>query len=104
MLIELTTENKKKEVSSEELNITEFIEIKGWKAIGNRLTADKVKKIKLLSEKYGEPEVIEEEKLEVKPSSDDPNSGSTNTEPEKLDKPDTTEPKQSGDNPQMGLF
>lgn len=104
MLIELTTENKKKEVSSEELNITEFIEIKGWKAIGNRLTADKVKKIKLLSEKYGEPEVIEEEKLEVKPSSDDPNSGSTNTEPEKLDKPDTTEPEQSGDNPQMGLF
>jgi topoisomerase-4 subunit A len=104
MLIELKTENKKKEVSSEELNITEFIEIKGWKAIGNRLTADKVKKIKLLSEKYGEPEVIEEEKLEVKPSSDDPNSGSTNTEPEKLDKPDTTEPKQSGDNPQMGLF
>ena len=66
MLIQLTTENKKKEVSSEELNITEFIEIKGWKAIGNRLTADKVKKIKLLSKKYGEPEVIEEEKAEVK--------------------------------------
>lgn len=104
MLIELSTENKKKEVSSEELNITEFIEIKGWKAIGNRLTADKVKKIKLLSEKYGEPEVIEEEKVEVKPSSDDSNSGPTNTEPEKLDKTDTTEPKQSGDNPQMGLF
>ena len=68
------------------------------------MTADKVKKIKLLSEKYGEPEVIEEEKVEVKPSSDDSSSGLTNTEPEKIDKPDTSEPKQSGDNPQMGLF
>ena len=104
MLIELTTENKKKEVSTEELNINEFIEIKGWKAIGNRLTADKVKKIKLLSEKYGEPEVIQEEKVEEKPSSDDSNSGSENNEPQKADKPETTEPKQNGDSPQMGLF
>ena len=104
MLIELTTVNKKKEVSKEELNISEFIEIKGWKAIGNRLSADKVKKIKLLTAKYGELEVIEEEKVEETPSTDDSNSGSENTEPQKVDKPETSVPKQNVDSPQMGLF
>ncbi len=40
--------NKGKEKDPEQVNIEEFISIKGLKAIGNRLTADKVKMINIL--------------------------------------------------------
>ncbi|MFN8394709.1 MAG: DNA gyrase/topoisomerase IV subunit A [Bacteroidia bacterium] len=36
------------------LNLEEFIDVKGWKAVGNKLTDDKIKKIELLS--FREPE------------------------------------------------
>ena len=51
MTIELLSENKKKEKNTEEINITEFIEVKGWKAVGNRLSFDTVKKITMTSNK-----------------------------------------------------
>lgn len=40
----------------EEINLAEFIEVKGWKAIGNKLSANKISKIELL-----EPPVQPEE-------------------------------------------
>ena len=62
MTIELLSENKKKEKNTEEINITEFIEVKGWKAVGNRLSFDTVKKITMTSNKNGVPEsVIDDE-------------------------------------------
>ena len=61
MTIELLTENKKKEKNTEEINITDFIEVKGWKAVGNRLSFDTVKKITMTSNKNGVPEPVIEE-------------------------------------------
>ena len=58
MTIELLSENKKKEKNTEEINITEFIEVKGWKAVGNRLSFDTVKKITMTSNKNGVPESV----------------------------------------------
>jgi hypothetical protein len=38
----------KKQASEEEINLTEFIEVKGWKAIGNKLTGNDLISIELL--------------------------------------------------------
>lgn len=98
MLIEVLTENKRKEKNTEEVNITEFIEVKGWKAVGNRLSFDTVKKITLTSEKFGAPEVLEEETLEDEPETDDGQE-----EDIKVESP-APEPKQNGDSPQLNLL
>lgn len=62
-MIELVTENKKGEKKIETINITEFMDVKGWKTLGNRLSQEVVKKVKLISEKVGEfePVVVEDE-------------------------------------------
>jgi topoisomerase-4 subunit A len=65
MIVEVLSENKKKEKISEEINITQFIEVKGWKSVGNRLSFDTIKKITLKSDKGGIPEIsatLEEER------------------------------------------
>lgn len=51
---------------NEEINIEEFISIKGIKALGNQLTTEKLKQINLLEPVPYEPEVIQAEELEVK--------------------------------------
>jgi topoisomerase IV subunit A len=51
---------------NEEINIEEFISIKGIKALGNQLTTEKIKQINLLEPVPYEPEVIPTEELEVK--------------------------------------
>jgi len=59
---------KGKDRKEEVLNIEEFITIKGWKALGNKLTNKKIKVIKLLdSLPYQEPEAEEiiEEIVEI---------------------------------------
>ncbi|MGK7390215.1 MAG: DNA gyrase/topoisomerase IV subunit A [Candidatus Cyclobacteriaceae bacterium M2_1C_046] len=61
-VIELTTlKGKQKEKQVELINLHEFIDVKGWRAIGNKLTSDKVKSIKLVEtsqeEKSEEPDV-----------------------------------------------
>ncbi len=49
-----------------EVNIDEFISVKGLKALGNKLTTEKIKKVNLLSflpsEKFDEEEVVENSK------------------------------------------
>ena len=102
MKIELLTENKKKEKNTEEINITEFIEVKGWKAVGNRLSFDMVKKITMTSDKSGVPEpVIQEESLEEEV---DPNDNSNGSAPEAPIIRDIEPPKTNGDSPQLNLL
>ena len=49
-----------------QVNIEDFIAVKGIKALGNQLTADKVKQINLLeSLPFEEPKEPEPEKMEV---------------------------------------
>jgi topoisomerase-4 subunit A len=57
--VEIKTQTAKGEKKTEILKIADFIEVKGWKAIGNKITYDIFKSAKLLSEKVGK--WIEEE-------------------------------------------
>ena len=102
MTIELLTENKKKEKNTEEINITEFIEVKGWKAVGNRLSFDTVKKITMTSDKKGVPEpVVEEESVEDEL---DKNDNSNDSTPAANEMRDIEAPKTNGDSPQLNLL
>jgi topoisomerase IV subunit A len=60
--VEIKTVDAKGEKQTEIIKIADFIEIKGWKATGNKITYDTFKSAKLLSEKVGtwEEEVKEE--------------------------------------------
>ncbi len=56
----------KEQKPSTEINLEEFIAIKGLKALGNQLTSDKIKQINQLeSLPFEEPEVIPTEEIEV---------------------------------------
>ena len=102
MTIELLSENKKKEKNTEEINITEFIEVKGWKAVGNRLSFDTVKKITMTSNKNGVPEpVIEEESLADEVDANDNSNGSAPAIPIIRD---IEPPKTNVDSPQLNLL
>jgi len=68
-IIKLSTKNKKNELKVEEIDLTEFIDVKGWKSIGNKLTYDKFVKFQLLENEPEEP--VEEEESEVKNEDDD---------------------------------
>jgi topoisomerase-4 subunit A len=57
--VELTTEKKSGEKVVEVLVLDEFMDVKGWKVLGNRLSQDKVKKLVLKSAKVGEAPVVE---------------------------------------------
>ncbi len=56
--VELTTEKKNGEKVVEMLILDGFMDVKGWKVLGNRLSQDKVKKVVLKSDKVGEAPVI----------------------------------------------
>jgi topoisomerase-4 subunit A len=56
--VELTTEKKSGEKVVEMLVLDEFMDVKGWKVLGNRLSQDKVKKVVLKSDKVGEAPVV----------------------------------------------
>jgi topoisomerase IV subunit A len=60
--VEIKTVDAKGEKQTEIIKLADFIEIKGWKATGNKITYDTFKSAKLLSEKVGtwEEEVKEE--------------------------------------------
>ena len=56
----------KRSLENKEVNFEEFIAIKGIKAQGNQLTADKIKQVNLLASlPYDEPEDLEVEEVEV---------------------------------------
>lgn len=58
---------KHRGVSKENLvvNVEEFISVKGIKALGNQLTADKIKQVNLLESLTYEPEILEDESEET---------------------------------------
>ncbi len=102
-LIELVTENKKGEKKIETINITEFMDVKGWKTLGNRLSQENVKKVKLVSERVGEfePPVVEEEVEILDDTNDDGENGNDNGTPIA---PPPPPPIIKGDNPQLDLL
>jgi topoisomerase-4 subunit A len=101
-LVELVTENKKGEKKIETIDITEFIDVKGWKTLGNRLSQENVKKVKLISERVGEFEapVLEEEEIE----NEDPSDNGENNIGETPPPPPPPMPIIKGDNPQLDLL
>jgi topoisomerase-4 subunit A len=68
LLVEVITGNKKKK-ESQQVNLTDFIDIKGWKALGNKLTAEPVLEVKLISAADDTPEP------EPSPAADDEPEG-----------------------------
>lgn len=76
--IKLITENKKKEKTETEFRFEDFMEVKGWKAVGNRLSQDVVKKVTLLGEKIGilpesaKPTVMEQFEEETRNNGEKP--------------------------------
>ncbi len=49
----------KKSIEDQEIELEEFIDIKGWRAIGNKLTDERIRKVELVSVREPEP-VVEE--------------------------------------------
>jgi topoisomerase-4 subunit A len=71
LLVQLTTGTKKKS-ETQEVNLSQFIDVKGWKAMGNKLTTEPLLEVKLLSATEPviavaepKPERAEEEEEEV---------------------------------------
>ncbi len=62
-LVEIEIGSKKSKEKSE-LNLREFIDVKGWKAIGNKLTADNLLSAKLVSDEQNEHEVPESQETD----------------------------------------
>jgi topoisomerase-4 subunit A len=60
LLVEVITGTKRKK-ESQEVNLTEFIDVKGWKAIGNKFTTEPVLELKLLASDDEGPEGPEPE-------------------------------------------
>ncbi|MEM1136545.1 MAG: DNA gyrase/topoisomerase IV subunit A, partial [Bacteroidota bacterium] len=48
-IVEVQIKNSKKEIEWANFKLDEFIDVKGWKAIGNKLSYDRVMKVKLIS-------------------------------------------------------
>lgn len=69
--VEIKSVSAKGEKKVENLKLADFIEVKGWKAIGNKVTYDTFKSAKLLSDKIG---IIAEEETIDNSSEDEPPS------------------------------
>lgn len=75
--IELKTKKSEKEpIQTEELNVDELVEVRGWKASGNKLTSHKVQSIKLLTPRL----------VEVAPSEEAPQTTEEDNSDEESDK------------------
>ena len=83
-VVKVTTENKKGEKEELTLQMDTFMDLRGWKTQGQKLSADKVKKVVLESARIGEPPV----------------STPLATETEDHD----TNPPNPGDEPQLNLL
>ncbi len=84
---------KKKEV----INLEEIVEVKGWKAIGNRLSEHRVAKVALVQDE--EPAAEDEPEEEVTDTEEDVQSPKKNVDEEKFQPPTTV-----ADDGQVELF
>jgi topoisomerase-4 subunit A len=57
-VVKVVTENKKGEKEEWSLQLDTFMEVRGWKTLGQKLTADKVKKVTLETPRIGNPPVL----------------------------------------------
>ncbi|RAW01272.1 DNA gyrase/topoisomerase IV subunit A [Pseudochryseolinea flava] len=62
---------KDKPKKTEVVNLEELVEIKGWKALGNRLSEYKVSKVNLIQEEEAAPEEAEAENAEAEVAEED---------------------------------
>lgn len=69
--VEIKAQTAKGEKKSDIIKLADFIEVKGWKAIGNKITYDIFKSAKLLSEKVGAWQDEAKEDVEEKPAEGD---------------------------------
>ena len=69
--VEIKSVNAKGEKKTENILLADFIEVKGWKALGNKITYDNFKSAKLLSDKIGAWITEEPLKEEAPLSADD---------------------------------
>jgi len=99
-LITLTTKERGKDKKESEMNLKKFIEVKGWKSLGNKLCGKEFVKVDLIpleevNEPEEEPEMIpsknEENNLEVKIEEN-------NTQLKDESKPNDLKPKKGNEN------
>ena len=72
--VELSDQGKDKAKSTEAVNLEDIIDVKGWKALGNRLSEFKVSKVNLVQEEETPAEEESENAAEVTDSDDDSQS------------------------------
>lgn len=91
-------QDRKKEISTDLFNVEEMIDVKGWKALGNKLSFDKIVELNILASEEDEEEVEDEIDLEDsgEEDSDDEN------EPPQFEKKENSEHKPDGGG-QLGL-
>lgn len=68
--VELKAVSAKGEKKTDIIKLAEFIEVKGWKALGNKITYDTFKSAKLLSDKVGAWQEEEKSDEKAEPPSD----------------------------------
>lgn len=90
--ISLTTKNKKQK-ETKEFDLTEFVDIRGWKAVGNKLSDKNLQEITFISEPEAPEEGAEEpinEQAEENPneSSEEPTNENSNETPSDTDSED----------------
>jgi topoisomerase-4 subunit A len=76
---------KNKEKKTDTMNLDELIDVKGWKAVGNRLSLDRVTKVTLISDQ-------EEAGSDSAADDDDGGAGSEGDQAKKKEQPDSNEP------------
>ena len=105
-MVNLQYDGRANKREDEEVNVEEFIAIKGMKALGNRLTTYKLKSIDVLDPIPYEPEPVKEEPKEVEVESTGENELEEPIiveEDEEIEEP-SSPPKSSDDGGQASLF
>ena len=103
--IEFTKERGKERKDNLEVNIEEFISVKGINALGNQITKDKINQISLLdSIPYEAPEEVPAEEIEVVDETDVSKETTTKGSSDDKKKSNGEAPRDLGDEGQITLF
>jgi len=68
--VEVTTKSKTGEKTTEIINLAAFIDIKGWKSVGNKLGGKEIAKVKLLSDRVIDPSTFDNKVSETETPKD----------------------------------
>lgn len=96
-IIELTTKVKGGDKKVEEINLKEFIDIKGWKSIGNKLCSKEFAKLKLLEaqEEEEDDDIEEAEEIVTSEINSESEEVEANDDKSDLDLPSTKKEEKS---------